>query len=114
MLATKHSNELIVTLVSLLLALPLTTKAQEAINIPYMEDAKIFAEFTDELPAVINYYTQYSEQEIISFYQSVYGEVSHTEIKRGSLTFSFEHDKNQLRVIISSQGSKRQVDAILQ
>lgn len=101
------------TLVSLLMATPLTAMAQEAINIPYMDDAKIFAEFSDELPAIVNYYTLHSEQEIITFYQSEFGEANHTQVKRGRLTLVFEYDNKQLRVIISSQSNRRQVDAIL-
>lgn len=101
-------------LIAILVSVSLNIKAKETLNIPKMEGAKVFAEFTDELPAVVNYYTLHNEQEIISFYQSIYGEVSHTEMKRGRLTLIFNNNDNRLRVIISAQGNRRQVDVMLQ
>lgn len=81
--------------------------------IQYLEDAKIFAEYTDKLPAVINYFTDHTEQEVIAFYQEKYGEVNSREIKRGRLTLYFSDEAKQLRVIISPQGNKLQVDVLL-
>ena len=46
-----------------------TKQVDESFDIPYLADAKVFAEFTDELPAVLNYFTLHNEQEIIEFYQ---------------------------------------------
>ncbi|MDG1750180.1 MAG: hypothetical protein P8I03_00710 [Thalassotalea sp.] len=81
--------------------------------IPYLEDAKIFAQFTDELPAVINYFTAHNEQEIINFYQGKFGDATNSEMKRNRLTLYFNHSDKQLRVVISKQGTKSQVDILL-
>jgi hypothetical protein len=81
--------------------------------IPYPEDAKVFAEFTDKLPAVLNYFTDHTEQEVIDFYQEKYGKVNSREIKRGRLTLYFSHNEKQLRVIISPQSKKLQIDVFL-
>lgn len=85
----------------------------DSVNIPYLEDAKVFAEFTDKLPAVINYFTQHNRQEIIDFYQQKYGEATRSEMKRGRLTLYFNLDQHQLRVVISPQNNRQQVDILL-
>jgi hypothetical protein len=85
----------------------------EKYPIPHLDDAKVFAQFTDELPAVINYFTAHSEQEIINFYQEKFGEASSSEMKRGRLTLYFNHNDKQLRVVISKQSNKNQVDILL-
>lgn len=83
------------------------------IMIPKVSDAKVFAQFTDKTPAVLNYFTQLSESEIITFYQESYGEILHKERKRGRLTLSFNDDSQQTRVVISQQNNHRQVDIIV-
>ena len=42
-----------------------------------------------------------------------YGEISHQERKRGRLTLSFYPDALLVRVVISQQNNKRQVDVIV-
>ena len=49
------------------LFMPHITKAENK-YIPLMADAVIFANYDEELPAIVNYYTQASEEEIILFY----------------------------------------------
>ena len=80
---------------------------------PTLKDAEVFAEFTDELPAVINYFTEYNRQEIISFYQKKYGEPLSNEIKRGRTTLYFTHDGKEIRIVISPQDDKFQVDILI-
>ncbi|MGL1958679.1 MAG: hypothetical protein OCD00_15335 [Colwellia sp.] len=93
------------------------------ITIPVIEHATVFAEFTDEMPAVINYFTLASEQQIIDFYQQNYGEVLSQQRKRGRLTLHFAQNMQQeipksklqrIRVIISQQSKKRQVDVMVE
>jgi hypothetical protein len=79
-----------------------------------MDDALVFADFSDELPAVINYFTAHSEQEILDFYQGLYGEPNSSEIKRGRLTLHFSFQQHAYRVVISQQNKKRQVDVLVQ
>jgi len=83
------------------------------INVPTLNDAKVFAKFTDKLPAVINYFTQSNEQHIIKFYQKSYGEALSQERKRGRLTLTFASDQNTIRIIISKQNKMQQVDVLL-
>lgn len=83
------------------------------IIIPKVSDAKVFAQFTEKAPAVLNYFTQLSEDEIISFYQENYGKALHQERKRGRLTLSFGDESQQTRVVISQQNNQRQVDIIV-
>lgn len=84
------------------------------IDIPVIEDAKIFAEFSDELPAVMNYFTNSSEEEIIDFYQKAFGEPLSQERKRGRLTLKYQEAAEAMRVVISQQNKKRQVDIIIE
>lgn len=84
------------------------------INIPILEDAQVFAEFTDSLPAVINYFTLASETQVIDFYQQAFGEAHSQERKRGRLTLKYAEGGEAMRVVISQQNKKRQVDVIIE
>jgi hypothetical protein len=110
-------KQLLLAVMSLLLIITCkevnALQSDESHPIPYLEDAKIFAQFTDELPSVINYFTAHNEQEIINFYQERFGEAKSSEMKRGRLTLYFNHNDKQLRVVISKQGTKFQVDILL-
>jgi len=84
------------------------------IDIPILEDAQVFAEFTDSLPAVINYFTNASEVQAIEFYQQAFGEADSQERKRGRLTLKYTEGEEAMRVVISQQNKKRQVDVIIE
>jgi hypothetical protein len=93
--------------------MPVTTnKTNDYILV--LDDAIIFANFDDALPAVVNYYSQASEQEIINFYQQSFGDASSQERKRGRLTLTYQTSELVKRVIISKQNAKRQVDVIVE
>lgn len=101
------------------IAQPIEQKASAVINngvidIPVLEDAKIFAEFSDQLPAVINYFTNSSEADVIKFYQKAFGEPLSQERKRGRLTLKYQETADMMRVVISQQNNKRQVDVIIE
>jgi hypothetical protein len=90
------------------------------IKIPVLDDAQIFAEFTDSLPAVVNYFTQSNESEVIDFYQQAFGEavsqerkLISPERKLGRLTLQYVNGEEAMRVVISEQGKKHQVDIIV-
>jgi hypothetical protein len=83
------------------------------VTIPTMSDARIFAEFKDKIPAVVNYFSKSTEEEIISFYQKEYGQPLGQERKRGRLTLNFNQEMQNIRVVISHQNSMRQVDVIV-
>jgi len=84
------------------------------ILIPMMKNAQIFAEFTDDIPAVLNYFSSASEEDIIDFYQQHYDEAVFQERKRGRLTLSYQQQNQAIRVVISQQNNKRQVDVIIE
>ena len=84
------------------------------VTIPAMSDARVFAEFTDETPAVINYFTKSTEEEVIQFYQKEYGQALNQERKRGRLTLNFNQKQHSIRVVISQQNKLRQVDVIVE
>jgi len=75
-------------------------------------DAQVFAEFTDKYPIVLNYFTSESDVNIINFYQEKYGDIASRSLKRERLTLFFTHNKNRIRVVISQQNNKRQVDVL--
>jgi hypothetical protein len=83
------------------------------IVIPVMDNAQIFANYTDELPAVLNYFTYANEAQIIDFYQQHYGNPLSQETKRDRLRLTYQQENQSIRVIISQQNKKRQVDVII-
>jgi len=84
------------------------------IDIPVLDDAQIFAELTDSRPAVVNYFTNASEAQVIDFYQQAFGEATSQERKYGRLTLYFLKGEEMMRVAISQQDRKRQVDVIVE
>ncbi len=82
--------------------------------IPMMDNAQVFADFTDDMPAVLNYFTRASEAQVIEFYQQQFGEAITQARKRGRLTLSYQQEKRIMRVVISQQNNKRQVDVIIE
>lgn len=80
--------------------------------LPRVDNAQVFAEFTDRYPVVLNYFTSMSEKEVINFYQKEYGKISHQSLKRGRLTLYFAQNDKSIRVVISQQNNKRQVDVL--
>ena len=84
------------------------------IDIPVLADAQVFAEFSDALPAVINYFTKSTEAQVIDFYQQAFGEAQSQERKRGRLTLMYQEGEEAMRVVISQQNNKRQVDVIIE
>ncbi len=84
------------------------------IDIPILEDAQVFAEYTDAFPAVINYFSHASESQVIDFYQKAFGEPLSQERKRGRLTLKYSEGLEAMRVVVSQQNKKRQVDVIIE
>jgi len=92
---------------------PLPPTLAGRIYIFTMDDADIFYQYQQKLPSVVNYFTGHSEQEIVDFYITKYGEPESKEIKRGRLVLYFLVKDNYVRVIISTQNKKRQVDVLM-
>lgn len=87
--------------------------AASSLVIPVMDESHVFARFDDALPVVVNYYTAAAEASVVAFYQSHYGEPIRQTRKRGRLSITFSHGNNLLRVVISPQDGKRQVDVMM-
>jgi len=86
--------------------------AEDIIEIVVTDDANIFALFDDRTPTVVNYFSSKTELDLIDFYISVYGDYSYNERRRGRLTLYFYPDDLAIRVVISKQNNKQQVDII--
>ncbi|WP_114326967.1 hypothetical protein [Candidatus Colwellia aromaticivorans] len=117
----KNSNKFSLFVSAILLSFSTSIYALEesdastnSVIIPIMTNAQVFADFTDELPAVLNYFTSATEEQIINFYQQHYGEFIAQEEKRGRLTLTYQQEKHNIRVVISQQNRKRQVDVIVE
>ena len=83
------------------------------IVIPVIEKAEIFAELTDGTPAVLNYFTESTEDQIIDFYKNNYGSALFNEKKHNQLMLVYKQASQTIRIVISQQGNKRQVDIIV-
>lgn len=87
-------------------------------RIALMSDAKVFSQLGDDMPFVVNYFSQATEDSIITFYQKAYNDPVKTQRKRARLVLWFHTTSGQqqlaIRVIISQQNAKRQVDVMQQ
>jgi hypothetical protein len=84
------------------------------INIPVLEDAQIFADFTDVLPAVVNYYTLATEEQITTYYSQHFGVPILQENTQKYLTLLYQQEQKMMRVVISQQQNQRQIDIIIE
>ena len=101
---------------AVLLSLNTLSFASDEVNsfsIPKIDDAKVFADLTDNFPAVLNYYTLSTEEQIIDFYKQNLGDSINEEVKRGHLTLKYTKENKVIRVVISQQNKMRQVDVIV-
>jgi len=99
---------------SFLFASIFSVSAIAEISIPKLDNAQVFAEFNDELPAVANYFTPSSQEEIVSFYKRQYGEVVQLDDKYGRLTYHFANNSQKIRIAISTQGEVQEVDIFIE
>ena len=111
---TAYSFSVILLAFTLLNVNPAVAEEKVILTIPTMSDARIFAEFKDKIPAVVNYFSKSTEEDIISFYQKEYGQPLGQERKRGRLTLNFNQELQSIRVVISHQNNMRQVDVIVE
>ncbi len=88
--------------------------ALEKVDIAIINDARIFAKFDENMPAVVNYFTPLTEDAVIDFYNKSYGEPVKRERKRGRLTLNYQQTQQQIRVVISQQNNLRQVDVLVE
>jgi len=114
-MATTRTNKLSLLAGAIFFSMsPLALADTNSFDIPMLDNAKVFADFTDDMPAVLNYFTSATEDQIIDFYQGHFGESISQERKRGRLTLTFQQEKQTMRVVVSQQNNKRQVDVIIE
>jgi len=116
-MATTPTNKYLLLTSAVLFSFSSVILAKEepaSASIPVIENAKVFADFTDSMPAVVNYFTSATEEQVIDFYQQQFGEAESQERKRGRLTLTYQQEKQTMRVVISQQNNKRQVDVIVE
>lgn len=101
------------TLCSALLSTTIFAADTNKISAEVMEDARVFAQFDDETPAVVNYFTKNNETNIVAFYEEKYGQSISSERNRGRLEKAFIKDGYNIKVIISEQNKFRQVDVLI-
>jgi len=94
------------------LGLSVSVQAFE-VEIPLTADAKVFAKFIDEYPAVVNYFSKASEQEIIEFYTSKFGQPLETIKEKDRTRVIFMDNDKVATVIVSQQGNAQQVDVLV-
>lgn len=107
---TKTSGQ---TLTQASIQQPLPSLRANPYTIATMPDAVVFYQYSNKLPSVVNYFTAHSQQEIIDFYQEKYGSADSKELNRGRLTLYFSLEKTIIKVTISNQDGKQQVDIIV-
>ncbi|GAA5134437.1 hypothetical protein [Thalassotalea piscium] len=110
---SKNTTKRITVIVLSLSLFALKSSAETAATIELLPGAQVFAQYQDKKPFVANFFTEQSEQEIIDFYQSNYGEItSQTRIK-GQLVLKFSSESDNIRIIVSRQSNKHQVDILI-
>jgi hypothetical protein len=90
------------------------TVKKTPVTIPQLEDAQVFSDFTDETPAVLNYFTLSTKKQVIAFYSLHFGEPVFQEIKQNYLTLIYQKAQQTVRIVISERSNKRQVDIIIE
>jgi len=95
-------------------AVAFASDESNSISIPMVDNAQVFANLTDSMPAVLNYFTSATKEQIINFYSQNFGESISQEMKRGRLTLTYKKEQKAIRVVISQQNNKRQVDVMLE
>jgi hypothetical protein len=84
------------------------------VTIPQLEDAQVFADFTNDTPAVLNYFTLSTKKQVTAFYSLQFGQPVSQEKKQDYLTLIYQQEHYMIRIVISEQSNKRQVDIILE
>lgn len=84
------------------------------IDIPVVADAQVFSTFNDDYPAMVNYFTLNSFEEVTLFYSNQFGAPTSEQIVYGRLELNFEHMQQQIRVIVAKQNNHQEVDIIIE
>lgn len=110
--APKHSL-LTATVLLGLSNLAIANDSVTSVSIPMIENAHVFADFSNDIPAVLNYFTLATEEQILHFYNQNYGKFISQKRKRNRLTLTYHREHQSIRVTISQQNNQREVDIIV-
>ncbi|MDN3652918.1 hypothetical protein QWY77_09120 [Thalassotalea ponticola] len=94
------------------------TTATISIDIPMLADAKVFAAYTDSMPAVVNYFTQADTEQIRQYYTEKFGVPVSERTQYGRLELYFDYMQSDVRVIVDPQdylpeSNMQEVDVIM-
>ncbi|KGJ95796.1 hypothetical protein [Thalassotalea sp. ND16A] len=85
-----------------------------SIEIPLLSDAQIFSKFDDKYPAMVNYFTKSTFDDVTVFYSNQFGSPVSEQTRYGRLELHFEHMQQNIRVIVAKQKHHREVDVIVE
>lgn len=91
-----------------------TAEPQLPIDIPVLSDAQVFAKFDDKYPAMVNYFTKSSFDEITAYYNQEFGTAVSEQTRYGRLELIYSHMQHNIRVIVDGQKDHREVDVIIE
>ncbi|WP_371189046.1 hypothetical protein [Thalassotalea maritima] len=87
--------------------------SQQPAEIAVLSDARVFAQFNDKYPAMVNYFTKADIATIKQFYNTQYGSPFSERVQYGRLEMQFEHLETDIRVIVAEQKHHHEVDVIV-
>lgn len=90
------------------------THSAEEYQIPVSSDAREFARLETKLPAVLGYFSQQPIATLRQFYIDQFGSPAKEQRFSKGLQLYFQHEQQQIRVILSQQKQWSQVDIMLQ
>ena len=85
-----------------------------SIEIPMLSDAQIFSKFDDKYPAMVNYFTKITFDDVTAFYSNQFGSPVSEQTRYGRLELQFEYMQQNIRVIVAKQKNHREVDVIVE
>ena len=88
--------------------------AADFFQIPLAEDAREFARLEQKFPAVLGYYSQFSQAELTEFYMQQLGQPDNQQEVFGRQHMYYTVNGQQVRIYISSRETWRQVDIMVQ
>ncbi len=84
------------------------------ITIPIVQDAQVFSKFDDKYPAMVNYFTKSSFNQVTVFYSDQFGAPLSEQVQYGRLELKFSNNNHEIRVIVDDQVNHREVDLIIE
>lgn len=83
-------------------------------DIPVLADAQVFANYQEQFPLMLNYFTHSEFTQIEGFYNEHFGGPLSAQTRYGRLELIYEYMETNIRVIVAHQNNKREVDIIIE